>query len=141
MNKIEETLIQAYKNTNYHVYYDNEIIINIGKKNQNLLNLFKDKKLTSASIITACNPFSEIKTKKQNLLAQIKLKGIIEDNNLSYVDAMGQDAEKKWPGEASYFVENITLNKALKIGKILNQNAIVWIDQNIIPELVFCFQN
>ena len=43
-DKIEESLIQAYKKTNYYVYYDSElIIINIGLKNQKLLKLFKDK--------------------------------------------------------------------------------------------------
>ena len=33
MKKIENSLIEAYENTNYHVFYDEEIIINIGKKN------------------------------------------------------------------------------------------------------------
>ena len=141
-DKIEESLIQAYKKTNYYVYYDSElIIINIGLKNQKLLKLFKDKKLTSASIITAYNPFSEIKTEEQNSLAQLKLKESIVDSNLSFINAMGKDAQHKWPNEASYFIEDITKIEAKKLGKEFNQNAIVWIGENIMPELVFCFQD
>ena len=141
MKKIEDSLIEAYKNTNYYIHHINKITVNIGKKNQQLINLFKDDKITSASIITACNPFSKIMTEEQNLIAQLKLKKLIEDNNLSFMDAMGQDAKLEWPGEASYFIENITKIEAIKMGKEFNQNAIVWIDENIIPELLFCFEN
>ena len=141
MKEIDESLVQAYKNTNYYVYYDSEIIINIGLKNQKLFKLFEDKKLTSASIITAYNPFSEIKTEKQNSLAQFKLKECLRNNNLSFINAMGQDAKNEWPSESSYFIENITKIEAIKLGKEFNQNAIVWIDENIIPQLVFCFEN
>lgn len=139
MTKIENSLIEAYENTNYYIYHDTEIIINIAKKNIDLINLFKDKNLISASIITAYNPFSKIMTEEQNLSAQLQLKKMIEDSNLSYLDAIGQDIKKEWPGEPSFFIENISKENAIKLGKKFNQNAIVWVDKNLIPELIFCF--
>ena len=42
MTKIENSLIEAYENTNYYIYHDTEIIINIAKKNIDLINFFKD---------------------------------------------------------------------------------------------------
>ena len=54
---------------------------------------------------------------------------------------MGKDAQHKWPNEASYFIEDITKIEAKKLGKEFNQNAIVWIGENIMPELLFCFQD
>ena len=139
MTKIENSLIEAYENTNYYIYHDTEIIINIAKKNIDLINLFKDKNLISASIITAYNPFSKIMTEEQNLSAQLQLKKMIEDSNLSYLDAIGQDIKKEWPGEPSFFIENISKENAIKLGRKFNQNAIVWVDKNLIPELIFCF--
>tara|TARA_B100000963_G_C22550640_1_gene636608 strand:+ start:812 stop:1237 length:426 start_codon:yes stop_codon:yes gene_type:complete len=139
MTKIENSLIEAYENTNYYIYHDTEIIINIAKKNIDLINLFKDKNLISASIITAYNPFSKIMTEEQNLSAQLQLKKMIEDSNLSYLDAIGQDIKKEWPGEPSFFIENISKENAIKLGRKFNQNAIVWVDKNLVPELIFCF--
>ncbi len=139
MKKIENSLIEAYENTNYHVFYDEEIIINIGKKNTDLNKLFKDKNLISASIITAYNPFSEIMTDEQNISAQLRLKKILEDSNSFYLNAIGKDPKNKWKGEASFFIENISKENAIKLGRKFNQNAIVWIDQNLIPELILCF--
>ena len=139
MTKIVNSLIEAYENTNYYIYHDTEIIINIAKKNIDLINLFKDKNLISASIITAYNPFSKIMTEEQNLSAQLQLKKMIEDSNLSYLDAIGQDIKKEWPGEPSFFIENISKENAIKLGRKFNQNAIVWVDKNLIPELIFCF--
>ena len=138
MTKIENSLIEAYENTNYYIYHDTEITINIAKKNIDLINLFKDKNLISASIITAYNPFSKIMTEEQNLSAQLQLKKMIEDSNLSYLDAIGQDIKKEWLGEPSFFIENISKENAIKLGKKFNQNAIVWVDKNLIPELIFC---
>ena len=139
MTKIENSLIEAYENTNYYIYHDTEITINIAKKNIDLINLFKDKNLISASIITAYNTFSKIMTEEQNLSAQLQLKKMIEDSNLSYLDAIGQDIKKEWLGEPSFFIENISKENAIKLGKKFNQNAIVWVDKNLIPELIFCF--
>lgn len=139
MKKIENPLIEAYENTNYHVFYDEEIIINIGKKNTDLNQLFKEKNLISASIITAYNPFSEIMTDKQNVSVQLQLKKTLKDSNLFYLNAIGKDPNNKWKGEASFFIENISRENAIKLGRKFNQNAIVWIDQNLIPELILCF--
>ncbi|MEC5166738.1 hypothetical protein RCH18_002486 [Flavobacterium sp. PL11] len=131
---MNQELLEAYSNTNYHVF-NPKLLINIGKENIELNIFLKEKNYKSWCYITAWNPLSasnftieDNTTLNNQLLEDIK----------KYPNHIGEgkDAEGIWPGEESYFVCNISKEKSIELGKKYKQNAIVFGTINEMAELI-----
>jgi hypothetical protein len=67
-------------------------------------------------------------------LHELKSDKSLQDFEL--VEGLGQHPTNAWEGEESFLVLGISLAKASEVGRKYNQNAIVWIDTDAIPQLI-----
>jgi len=60
----------------------------------------------------------------------------ITQNDLVIIDGYGENSEAEWEKEDSYLILGLSLNQAKVLGVKYEQNAIVWVNENLIPDLV-----
>ena len=134
---IPTALLQAYGATHYRVRDGrHDFTLQIGKYSQEMAELFQQKNSASAVFITADNPFSEVTSDLNNAASNGVLLDRLKHLAVAVYAGAGQDAEGKWPAEMSYLALGISRLQAATLGIQFRQNAVVWVDQDAIPELV-----
>jgi hypothetical protein len=134
--QIPENLINAYKSTNFEIYSDPKFILKIDEFNPELKELFLKFYFSTGCFITAYNPKSVEFTDVENKSLQDALYKELKKSEYHVINGLGSDPAGQWDGEPSFFVMGITLSKAKVIGRKYKQNAIVWCDDNCIPDLI-----
>lgn len=134
-------LLEAYKNTIYRVYLEDNNFIDllIDKLNLDVINILDQYKAENAIFITAYNPYSKLLTKEENELRQNKLIEEIKDLDLKYFYGEGIGLDTSWEPEKSIFVLNIKKETINYLIEKFEQNAIVFVDKIGVPILVFKF--
>ena len=133
---ISDDLMQAYEATNFKVLSDPPFILNIGKPSKEVSEIFTQTSTSCAAYITAFNPYSETMSDAENIQAHKRLISQLAQDGYEIIDAIGEDPNGEWPGETSVFVFQMSKEHAIKYGRQFRQNAIVWIDNKGVPELV-----
>lgn len=130
---MDNQLLTAYKETNYWVNsFKNPL--KIGMENNDLKDLYTRNKITSSAYITAYNPFSKELSDTENKERNNQLlKDCIE---YKHFQGEGKHPSNEWPGEPSFLFLGMDLETASTIGKKYEQNAILWIDKDAIPQLI-----
>jgi hypothetical protein len=136
---ISPELWQAYLETNFIVFIEPKIILNVDNRNEPLAQFFNNHHINSAAFITAYNPRSELLAKEVNSNRQIQLTNEIERRSLKYFKGLGQHPSQKWQGEPSLLILDIALEAAKKLSRDYEQNAFVWCDQSCTPQLLKSF--
>jgi len=131
--EINDDLILAFTNTKFHVFIPS-IVIEIGKRNEDLDALIKKEGQTEWTYLTAYNPFSKELTDKENLERQSQLLSKISDYKFYEGEGVGEDPT--WKPERSILIVGITKNEAISLGREFEQNAIVYGKINEVPELI-----
>lgn len=131
--EINDDLILAFTNTKFHVFIPS-IVIEIGKRNEDLDALIKKEGQTEWAYLTAYNPFSKELTDKENLERQSQLLSKISDYKFYEGEGVGEDPT--WKPERSILIVGITKNKAISLGREFEQNAIVYGKINEVTELI-----
>jgi hypothetical protein len=126
-------LIEAYKNTKYKVF-EPDVIIEIGKSNQDLDNLLLKYNSNEWAFITAYNPYSRVLTNNENRTRHDELKVLTKHYKAFEGHGVGEDPT--WEPELSLFIIGISKDDASLIGKKFEQNAIVYGKINFAPELL-----
>jgi hypothetical protein len=126
-------LIEAYKNTKYKVF-EPDVIIEIGKSNQDLNNLLLKYNSNEWAFITAYNPYSRVLTNNENRTRHDELKVLTKHYKTFEGHGVGEDPT--WEPELSLFIIGISKDDASLIGKKFEQNAIVYGKINFAPELL-----
>lgn len=134
--KLPTNLIKAYEATNFHVKFEPDFILNVGKASEEVNALFKQNNVSSATFITAWNPYSKPLSEKDNQERNEQLRAELGRRSLKYIDGFGQDPAGQWAGEDSFLVLGISLEAAKKLGNQFEQNAIVWVDEDFVPKLI-----
>ena len=135
MSKTE--LEAAFLNTNYTVLkndiFREEIILKIGEKNDLSFAL---PSLIEWAFITAWNPLPEVLSNEQNKLRNTAF--ITELNTFGFVShlGLGFSDDGKW-FEESFFIENISKEKAMAYAKKYGQLAFIHGINNQKAELIF----
>ena len=129
-------LIDAYRETHFHVQMENNFILKIDHQSTELLTWHAKFQVNSSAFITAHNPFGKRLTAEENAIKNRQLKTLIEAKYDHVVDGFGQDPLGEWPGEDSFLIYGISLEEARSVGNLYEQNAIVWSDKDAIPQLV-----
>jgi hypothetical protein len=124
--KKKHKLIDSYLESNFKVNSCNEFI-KIGVKH----NLYKN-----CLFITAYNPFSNILSYDDNNKRHLKMIKTFEDDNYKFIEGIGEHPSNSWIGEKSLLVYDIDLETSKRYGNKFEQNAIIWINENHIPELI-----
>ena len=137
MRTISPELIRAYREAHYIVLDEGtEIRLKVGTVNLELARLMSNKNASTASVLTAYNPYSEVKTKQDNKLAQTQLRKRLKEMGIATLDAIGRDAKEQWEPEPSVIVLDLTLKEAESLADEFGQNAFIWIPkQDAVIEL------
>jgi hypothetical protein len=133
---IDNALVEAYKDAEYVVFTDTEFVMLVDTYSDPLQQLMTSKPFSQAALITAFNPYSEILDESENLKRQNALSKELNDFGFEFLQGLGRDKERQWPGERSVLVLNIPIDVAKKLGNKYGQNAIIWIEEDAIPQLL-----
>ena len=137
MRTISPELIRAYREAHYIVFNEGiDIRLQVGAVNLELARLMNDKNARTASVLTAYNPYSEVKTKQENELAQMQLRERLKEMGIATLDAIGRDAKEQWEPEPSVLALDLTLKQTETLADEFGQNAFIWIPkQDAVIEL------
>ena len=128
---------QAYEKALYVVSGEPELVIRIGEPNADLDALLEAEGAATAAFISSANPGSVISPESINQVAYVALLQSQEEAGHSCYPGEGRDPKGEWPVEKSALVVGISREDAEKVGRIFEQNAIVFIEKGKAPELVF----
>ncbi|HYG55319.1 MAG TPA: DUF3293 domain-containing protein [Burkholderiales bacterium] len=89
---------------------------------------------TTAAYITAANPHSKVQSPLHNEMAHERLRALVAA--YPSLPAESRDPVKQFPPEKGLLVLGIALADAMTIGRVLEQNAIVFVEKHRPPQLV-----
>ena len=126
----KEETHQAFLNTTYKVKgnYNFDIKINSLVENANHLD--------SYAFITAWNPLPVILSLEENRKRNQELENELISNGMDYSQGIGISADGNW-SEESFFVENISIEKANELAKKYGQLAFVFGYKNNKAALIY----
>lgn len=133
---ISESLIHAYVETDYVVHTQPSITLRVNEQSPQMMKLHKQHRVACSAFITAFNPYSQSCTPEVNLSRQKELMSELKVRSLKFIEGIGQHPSNEWPGEPSLLVLGLSLEAAKTLGSRFEQNALVWIGADGIPELV-----
>jgi hypothetical protein len=137
--KNKRELEAVYLQTNYIIRdEEKEIIIRIGESNAALEELLKRYKSETWAFLTACNPFSEPFSARENEVRQMNLLKQLKERSFQFLHGRGEAVSGDWAAELSAFIFNIDRETAINLGSEFEQNAIVIGSIGSVPELVWC---
>lgn len=134
--ELPESLVDAYRSTNYEVHTNPQFILKVGEFCSDLEDLFCKFNLSTGCFITACNPQSAELSKEQNTQLQEMLHSDLVSSKLHIINGMGSDPSGEWEGEPSFLVMGVSFADAKSLGIKYKQNAILWCDQRCTPDLI-----
>lgn len=123
--------IQGYKNTRYEIHWNDgiETVLIDAKPKMNK---------TTIGIITAYNPLSQVLPIEENEARNMILAQKLEAFGCTYFVAYGKDPSGAWEAEKSFAVLGLTKAQITQLAKEFNQHAIVFVEEGMPPELVWC---
>ena len=133
---INAQLLDSYQSANYHVDASPSFILKIGQYSPELHQIYEASHKKEATFITAFNPASVELSNEENKERNELLEQDIQMLHFDYIHGEGKCDENEWSGEESFLVFGMKQEVAIQLGKKFGQNAIVWIGENAIPELL-----
>lgn len=147
---VSADLIRAYRETHFRVaasvpgsallpgelFLEAGFVLQVGQPSAALQALHRAAGVKCSAFITACNPFSQALTPKQNQERMNVLRAELGRQSLTYLNGEGVHPNGQWPGEASVLVLGISREAAQRMGEHWEQNAIVWCGEDAVPELL-----
>lgn len=133
---INAETVQAYMETEYRVLGDAPFVIRVGERCPELAAAHKRHRVDCSAFITACNPLSQALDDLANSERHAALGRELRQRSLVFVEGVGQHTSNQWPGETSFLVLGLTLEAAKTLGSRWEQNAIIWIGGDAVPQLI-----
>ena len=133
---IDPDTIQAYLETEYHVFGDSPFTIRIGEPNSALAAACKRNGAETSAYITACNPNSQTLDDAANAVRNNSLHIELIERRLAFIEGVGQHPFNGWPGEDSFLIFGVDLEAARDLSRRLQQNGFVWAGSDCIPQLI-----
>jgi Protein of unknown function (DUF3293) len=135
-SSIYRDTIQAFLETEYHVFGDSPFTLRIGELNSALAVACKQRCAESSAFITACNPNSKPLDDQANAQRHALLRRELKERNLAFIEGEGRHPSNGWPGEASFLIFGIDLETARDLSRQLQQDAFVWASSDSRPQLI-----
>lgn len=130
--------IEAYRNTRYDVHDGKTTIsLRIGEINNGIADFHRRRNVQSSVFITAWNPLGEYVSADENEKANDELRKFLVDEAVDFLEGEGVGTDTTWPPEKSVLVLGVSKERAASLCKHFKQNAVVFIGQDCIPELMF----
>lgn len=135
--QIHPDKVRAYLATDYRLgHTDQDIVLTIGKHSERLAALFADSNVNCGAFLTAYNPRGAIQSDKANESGHAELAGKLQELELQTIEGSGSEEGTEWPAEKSYFALGLALEPAKAIGIHFDQDAIVWVGPDAVPQLI-----
>jgi hypothetical protein len=77
------------------------------------------------AIITAHNPHSQPLSKEENHKRHVKLQNLLQQKHFEIEESIGQSPDGTWQ-EEGFLIFDISLEEALELGQMFEQNAILY---------------
>jgi len=136
-SQIPTELIDEYRATEYRIGDGPErFTLRIGCRSDALAGLFRETNRPYALFITAYNPFSETQSEEENQLANESLLKELLRLVGSVTAGIGINPAGVWPGEPGFLALGMDGEAARALGTEYRQNAVVWADDDAVPQLV-----
>lgn len=133
---MNQNLIQAYKSTNYRVLTEPGFTLKVGDQSATLDDVLRSRGVTSASFITAWNPFSKELELEDNRLRNQALVKRAKALGVALVDGFGAWPDEPEKGEENYLLIGVSRDDAIALANEFEQNAIVFAELGKPVELV-----
>ena len=127
--------LDAYTKADYVVFSDRQVVLRVGKKNEQLDELINAEGAKTAAFVTAANPRGEKRSEKENGVANAALQSFVQAAGYPHFWGEGRDPVGSW-AEPSFLVIGIYRANAEALGQLFEQNAIVFCEVGRAPELV-----
>lgn len=126
---VHPQLVRAYREAIYIVNgEDLAIRLKVGEVNKVLANLMHSRRVVTAAVLTAYNPYSEVKSAEENERSQSNLLDKLKQKSTHCMSAIGTDAKGEWEPEPSILALGISLQDAESLADEYGQNAFIWIN-------------
>ncbi len=139
--QIHPDKVRAYLATDYRLGHTaQEIVLTIGKRSDRLAALFAAKGVNCGAFLTAYNPRGALQPEAANHLAHAQLATQIAQLGHEVIAGAGSAADSEkgggWAAEESYFALGMALETAKAMGTHFDQDAIVWVGADAVPQLI-----
>jgi hypothetical protein len=129
--------VRAYLATDYRIgHTSQDIVLTIGQRSERLALLFAAKGVDCGAFLTAYNPQGTVQTDAANDRAHVELAAKLQALRLQAIEGSGSEEGTDWPSEKSYFALGLDLQPAKEIGTHFDQDAIVWVGADAVPQLI-----
>ena len=139
-SNVAPELMQAYRETHYIINPRpsdlEEFALLVGEVSKPLAGLHKRFRVDCSAYITACNPWSESLPDDVNSERMEKLKQVLRERSLRWLEGLGQHPSQDWPGEPSVLILGLSLAAAKVLAGDFEQNAFVWSGSDARAQLV-----
>ena len=136
LNKVYLEFRDIYQNAKYGVLSSPSIEFSISQRSIHLDQLLTQYQQSTAGFITACNPWGKGLGKDMNHAKMAQLEKDLIKTKLPYLNAFGTNSEGTWK-EESFLIIGIDKQDASQLGRQYEQNAIIWVVKEQVPELIW----
>ena len=105
-------------------------------RHRRLAALFADSGVNCGAFLTAYNPRSTVQSDAANAQGHAELASKLQELGLQAIEGSGSEEGTEWPAEKSYFALGLALEPAKAIGTHFDQDAIVWVGPDAVPQLI-----
>lgn len=134
---IDPGKVEAYLATRYCIAAaPQDIVLVIGQRSDDLATLFAQRRVDCGAFITAFNPRGALQSDEANVQAHGLLESILRECDHEIIEGEGVGAAGDWPPERSWFALGLALEQARVIGTRFDQDAIVWVGADAVPQLI-----
>ena len=135
--QIQPDKVRAYLATDYRLGHSaQDIVLTIGQHSDRVAALFAENSVDCGAFLTAYNPRGAIQSEAANARDHAELARLIRDRGLRAIEGAGSEEGTDWPAEKSYFALGLKLDEAKEIGCHFDQDAIVWVGADAVPQLI-----
>jgi hypothetical protein len=135
--QIHPDKLRAYLATDYRLgYTPHDIVLTIGQRSERLAALFAGSGVNCGAFLTAYNPQGSAQPDAANEQGHAELGGKLQALGLKAIEGSGSEVGSDWPSEKSFFALGLSLKAAKAIGTHFDQDAIVWVGPDAVPQLI-----
>ena len=135
--QIHPDKVRAYLATDYRLGHTaQDIVLTIGQRSERLAALFAAKGVNCGAFLTAYNPRGALQPEAANHLAHAQLATQLAQLGHEAIAGAGSEKGTDWPAEKSYFALGMALEPAKAMGTHFDQDAIVWVGADAVPQLI-----
>jgi hypothetical protein len=136
-SEISQEKIKAYEATHYCAGTGPDtFVLWIGQHSPELAQLYLSNDSNCALFITAFNPLGKAQDDEANEAAHARLGEVLRALVADVIEGAGADPACQWPPEKSYLALGINAEVARDLGRRFMQDAVVWIGEDAVPQLL-----